>query len=119
MKTPECNKTICACHNGPQKEMSHTPVPWTVSEGDNGQIYSLYNRSGAIVARGLKTRDAALIVRAVNSYEAMLAALKNIRANINAMTEIIERGGCLVGDKEAIDSMKIWAEEAIAQAEAK
>jgi hypothetical protein len=56
-------------------------------------------------------------MRMVNSHEALLSALKNIRANIEYLPAIIERGAVMVGDRESIESMRVWADEAIAQAE--
>lgn len=50
---------------------------------------------------------------------AILALLKNVRENIKGLPKIIDRGGCLVGDKEAVDSMRIWIDEAILHSEGK
>lgn len=63
--------------------------------------------------------DSEFIIRAVNSYHEMLAALKNISQNIEGLPEIISRGACLVGDMESIESMRVWAKEGIAKAEGK
>ena len=50
---------------------------------------------------------------------AILALLKNVRENIEGLPEIIARGAVLVGDRESIDSMRIWVDEAILHAEGK
>lgn len=101
----------------------HTPTPWKVMHNEIGLEWNIEAGNeliAVLVPKNQRNLDnAAFIVRAVNSHEALLSALKNIRSNIEALPEIIKRGAVLVGDWETVESMKIFADEAIAQAEGK
>lgn len=58
-----------------KKKTTHTPTPWTTfqSQGENGAIT---DGNGNVIAEGLTEENAAFIVRAVNSHEALLEAAK-------------------------------------------
>ena len=69
--------------SGKQKtnEAKHTPTPWEISREENG-ITTIRGdvKNGRLfaVADALKREDAALIVKAVNSYGPMLDRIKQL-----------------------------------------
>lgn len=104
----------------------HTPTPWRLLAGTESIAVWSDKTGRYIMIPSPQTRDhdeqianAAFIVRAVNSHDAMLAALKNLRANVADLPTIIQRGGCMVGDKEVVESMRAWIDEAIRKGEEK
>ncbi len=68
-----------------QEDTMHTPTPWTIGPSSNPQngmrwrdlLAKSYNGEDMYVGEALKD-NAALIVKAVNSYEAMKEALQTI-----------------------------------------
>lgn len=88
----------------------HTPGPWEVVNGDEGEIFIYSN--GCDVAELYADNadcmetveaDAALIVQAVNSYDAMREALESAEATINALVEDLD-----VDDKFASDGERYF-----------
>jgi hypothetical protein len=59
------------------------------------------------------------VAKLKSDRDVLLASMKNIRENIEELPSIINRGGCIAGDWECIESMRTWAKESIAQAESK
>ena len=60
------------------KKVEHYPTPWFIDEDENGDriiVDSL--EGGLIIARQPNEANAAFIVRAVNSHEELLEAMKN------------------------------------------
>lgn len=61
---------------------AHTPLPWTHSRVWGSEIgisdHKIMNSGGKSVATDATPQDAALIVRAVNSHDALVAALEQI-----------------------------------------
>jgi hypothetical protein len=76
----------------------HTPTPWKLVDcgennaghprieiqGDNVKIADLWGKFGSREWNQEMNANGELIVRAVNSHEALLEAAKNMRDNINA-----------------------------------
>ena len=96
------------------KTQKHTPTPWKLDkwgliQGDNTDIA---NTNDTWVDEGVAEANAAYIVKAVNSHEALLKALKNMREDwlTSFETDVNE------GDKDAIKILND-ADEAIKQAE--
>lgn len=61
---------------------SHTKTPWIHSENHPTDII---DEHGDFIGRCLRSENAAFIVRAVNSHEVLLSALKAIKARINGV----------------------------------
>lgn len=96
------------------KNEGHTPTPWKlIAEtrilGEGMSLAKmLYNQAEGRSLDEAKV-DAAFIVRAVNSHEELLKALKRI----------VEINGSTGGAKALVEEFKFIAREAIAQAEGK
>ena len=56
-----------------------TPRPWIAPN-----LSTIYSREGAVVATGIAPADVAMIVRAVNSFDAMREALRVIVREFDA-----------------------------------
>jgi hypothetical protein len=73
--------------------MTHTPGPWVAKSGHNQTILGPNGEALAFTSFGKNIDDktnAAFIVRACNSHEAMLEALKVAQAIINKDIDITE-----------------------------
>lgn len=88
----------------------HTPTPWDQRPQNNGQaqIYGVDGKTIAITY--YNDMDAAFIVRAVNSHETMLRALKDVSKAYQDMFEAMP---------VAFQTFANIVDEAISQAEAK
>lgn len=77
-------------------EMSHTPTPWklgptgdTVDDANGLELLRMYEADGREEPTALPYRaNAAFIVRACNSHEELLSALKRAREALKANEEI-------------------------------
>lgn len=63
--------------------MSHTPIPWRITEASEKKTREIFGSNGATVAKltALDIDNAELIVRAVNSHDDLVEALENILYN--------------------------------------
>lgn len=92
----------------------HTPTPWEIKKSPiAGANYEIWTPLGKKAGFAYLQEDAAFIVQAVNAHERAMSALRNIRTNAEALPEIIARGGCRVGDMEAVAFILSEAESAL------
>lgn len=85
---PTLGDTLCNLHYEEQEKMTHTPGPWTSDGMANDMMeFRIYSPTGRVIAKiqdfttfreDVEQAEAnvAYIVRACNSHEAMLEALK-------------------------------------------
>jgi hypothetical protein len=74
------------------KTTNHTPLPWHIEKSGDGR-YAIEDASGTIRIALMcdsdsdaeELADAALIVRAVNSHQALVSVLQRIAAEVNAL----------------------------------
>lgn len=90
-------------------QTEHTPTPWELIENVSGSFIA---RDGKQVGRILKLDDAAFIVRAVNSYDPLMTAMRRIFGLVDGE---IESNTYF----EMCEEIKVIAEKVIAQAEGK
>lgn len=86
----------------PQNEVrGHTPTPWNVDcWGLEEKDWSIEDPNHKDIVRGLSQKDAEFIVRAVNSHEALLEALKK-QLGKGAHNDLWRQQA----DKEAMDAI--------------
>src|SRR6185436_18843022 len=71
-----------------ETNVQHTPTPWHIQKRISGdQMFEIYTEGieevEAKVALAFEKEDAAFIVRAVNSHEALVEAAKRVRSVLN------------------------------------
>jgi len=94
----------------------HTPTPWAIDETMGGKT-KLWGADGTPICTVSRTRknglgDAALIVRAVNSHAALVAALQRAA---DAISSIVQQAGD-AHNNDALDYALSEARAALAQA---
>lgn len=92
---------------------SHTPTPWALNEPIKTEIVSGYGSTDIGVAQNLREADAAFIVRAVNSHEELVKALKDVLFVLKGQAE----HGNFLDSSERDISLEGVVEQAIAKAE--
>lgn len=96
----------------------HTPTPWAVAEGryfpnSPTPVYGPGRLSEATKVCGATPEDAALIVRAVNSHDDLVAAMHSMLGVISYLHETGDIRDSLRNDAQAIEE----ARSALAKAE--
>lgn len=97
--------------------IQHTPTPWEQKSQSNGQA-QIYGENGKTIAiTYYNDEDAALIVRAVNSHEALLEAAKEALCTLDP--DCVFDGEKVSSSSSDRSKMIIALYEAINQAEAR
>lgn len=100
----------------------HTALPWKVGQNKHGTVYisSEATHQNVVDIAAINLADAAFICKAVNVHEELVTALKALALGVRHTERvgIGKRPGWVKVDGEEYSDPLIFAEEALAKAEA-
>lgn len=71
----------------------HQILPWTVRDDPHSALYGVFDANGFIVIDGLLLAEAEFVVRAVNHFDQMLEALKELHATSEGFVNLKQFAG--------------------------